>query len=645
MPDALDGDFSRSRAVLIGSWDYRRLGPVPAAEHSLNRMRSLLMSPRCGDWPKSRVSVVSNRATLGDLPHELVTWFSSAADVALFYYVGHGQYDNDDRLCLALADSSPDAIMRTTTSLTFDAVRHAFRVSKATTKIAILDCCFAEIAAGRDVLAGPEVQALPRSPGFYLMMASGEFSTAWFQSASESPQPQTFFTKYLADVIEGGIPGLPEGLTLGPIFDKVADALVRDRKPEPHCRVSDHAAHFVFARNAIAAARPATPAPARDSGSARPALTAERALVSAPSLTVTIKACTGLWHTVTDIAFSPDGRMLATAGTDKTIRLWDPATGQTAGPSLVGHSEVWRIVFGPDGRILATATADHTVRLWDVATGQPAGHPLTCPSVVFSPDGHVIAGAGADNTVQLWDPVTGWPVGDALAGHTDTVYCVAFSPDGRLLATASRDETVRLWDPVKGGQVGQPLTGHGAGVNSVAFSPDGRLIATASADHTVRLWDLAGYQQLGQPLSGHTAFVDCVAFSPDGRLLASSGSDRTVRLWDPVTHRQVGILSSDHIWLDRVAFSPDGRLLAGKNSRGKAVQLWDTVTGRPVSIPGDRARAVRSVSFSPDGRLLATARPKFVHVWHQATNSQPDGHRKDRSLARVNPSDSSGRLD
>ncbi|MGW7530621.1 caspase, EACC1-associated type [Streptomyces sp. NPDC054783] len=234
--------------MLIGTWDYRHLAPVPAAQHSLHRMRSLLTSPLCGSWPEDQVAVVDNRAKSGDLPHELVLWLRNAVDVALFYYVGHGQYDNDDRLCLALGDSSPDPVLRTTTSLTFDAVRLAFRASKAATKIAILDCCFAGLAAGHDSrLAG--THDIPRSPGFYLMMASGEFNTAWFETSAESPRPQTYFTKYLVDLIERGIPDHPAGLTLGPIFDKVADALVRDGKPAPGCRVSDHAAAFVFARN------------------------------------------------------------------------------------------------------------------------------------------------------------------------------------------------------------------------------------------------------------------------------------------------------------------------------------------------------------------------------------------------------------
>ncbi|WP_330305887.1 MULTISPECIES: caspase, EACC1-associated type [unclassified Streptomyces] len=253
MADALDGDFSRSRAVLIGTWDYTDLAAVPAAEHSLDRLQGLLTGPLCG-WPEERLLPVRNERSVGDLPHTLVENFADVADVALFYYVGHGQYDLDDKLCLALGESSQKAAFRTTTSLTFDHVRHAFRVSRAATKIAILDCCFAGLAGQREgVLSG--TGSLPPKPGSFLMMASGEFSTAWFQSAEEFEKPETYFTKYLVDVVERGIPGQGEGLRLGAIFDTVAGDLVRDRKPEPGCRTSDQASSFYFARNLAAGER------------------------------------------------------------------------------------------------------------------------------------------------------------------------------------------------------------------------------------------------------------------------------------------------------------------------------------------------------------------------------------------------------
>ncbi len=250
MDDAVDGDFSCSRAVLIGTWDFTdpQLPDIPAARHSLDRFAAMLTGP-LGRWPKNRVRTVANRRSADDFAHELVETFVEATDVALFYYVGHGQYDDEDRLCLALGESRHEDDLRTTTSLTFDEVRHAFRRSNAKTKIAILDCCSAGSAVARAGRLG-EAAALPRAPGIYLMMASGEYLPAMFQSAEETPRPETYFTKYLVDVIDRGIPGQPAGLTLGPIFDHLARALARDHRPEPHRLISDRATGFVFARNA-----------------------------------------------------------------------------------------------------------------------------------------------------------------------------------------------------------------------------------------------------------------------------------------------------------------------------------------------------------------------------------------------------------
>ncbi|MGW3493341.1 nSTAND1 domain-containing NTPase [Streptomyces sp. NPDC001020] len=337
-------------------------------------------------------------------------------------------------------------------------------------------------------------------------------------------------------------------------------------------------------------------------------------------------------------SFSPDGRILATASYDRTVRLWnvsDPTRPKLLGKPLTAHTSwVSSAVFSPDGHTLASASDDGTVRLWNVrdpARPHPLGAPLTGrPGTVyllaFSPDGHTLASASEDHTVRLWD------VRDprrpralrALTGHTAAVRSVAFSPDGRTLAAGGDDGTIRLWnmaDPRRPRQIEVVLTSHKGTVHSVAFSPDGRTLASGSADDTIQLWNVADPRHttpLGVPLTGHTGPVWSVAFSPDGTMLAAGSADSTASLWnvrDPAYPSQVGeSLTGSSGEMYTVSFSPDGRTLATGSGDNKA-RLWSIPTSDMIGSIG---------AFRPDGRVLATAaRDGKIRLWNVDTPDRP----------------------
>ena len=293
-------------------------------------------------------------------------------------------------------------------------------------------------------------------------------------------------------------------------------------------------------------------------------------------------ALEGHTHYVLSVAFSPDGRTLASGSRNGKIRLWDTDTGEHK-LTLEEHTDgVTCLAFSPDGRTLASGSWDDTVRLWDAKTGQHLQtleeHTDGVRSVVFSPDSRTLASGGYDNTIRLWDAETGQHK-PALEGHTDYIRSVVFSPDGRILASGSYDRTLRLWD-AKTGQHLQTLEGHTDGVLTVAFSPDGNTLASGSYDNTIRLWDVETGQHL-QTLEGHTSNVLSVAFSPDGNTLASGGEDNTfllyddtLRLWDARTGQHLQTLRGHTDGVTSVVFSRDGRTLAS-GSYDNTIQVWE----------------------------------------------------------------------
>jgi WD40 repeat protein/DNA-binding XRE family transcriptional regulator len=343
------------------------------------------------------------------------------------------------------------------------------------------------------------------------------------------------------------------------------------------------------------------------------------------------------------VAFSPSSKLLATAGADGTVRLWNPATGRAVGKPLHASARhgVNGVAFSPDGTLLASADGDGTVRLWNPATRRPVRPPLHASgrttarygvrAVAFSHNSKLLASGGADGTVRLWNLATGRRVGKPLhASARRGVYGVAFSPDGTLLASTGGDNTVRLWNPATDRPVGAPLPTRpgviGDAVGGVAFSPSGKLLAIAGGDGTLRLWNPATDRPIGAPHQTGAGYgVYGVAFSPDGKLLAIACADGNIRRWNPATSRPAGApiqATSPLNGVHGVAFSPDGKLLASALGDG-TVRLWNPATGRPVLAPlqiGSGNNGVSTVAFSPDGKLLAIARGNgTVRLWNPFT--------------------------
>ncbi|MEO8611879.1 MAG: protein kinase [Chloroflexota bacterium] len=289
------------------------------------------------------------------------------------------------------------------------------------------------------------------------------------------------------------------------------------------------------------------------------------------------------------VAYSPDSKILATAGGDtakvsgagdNAIRLWDTST-DTIKSVFEGHQRyITTLAFSPDGKQLASASADQTIRLWNVDTGTVI-QTLNLPqrtdwvALAYSPDGKSLASGSDSGEIYLWDIASGKVTGDPLKGHSSGIQSLAVSPDGTTLASGSDDNTVILWDIAKRTTLHDPLKGHSNTVTSVAFSPDGKKVAGGSYDETIIVWDVTTGKAIGQPYVGQTDYVTSLAFSPDGTLLASGGWDKHLLLWDVSRGERIGPPFIGHTGrITSIAFSPNGQTIATGSLDTTAI-LWD----------------------------------------------------------------------
>lgn len=359
---------------------------------------------------------------------------------------------------------------------------------------------------------------------------------------------------------------------------------------------------------------------------------------------------------VNQLAYTPDGKMLASACSDGTVRLWDAATGKPIrrfrNPSNPkpnrGLAEIRSVAISPDGKTVLGMENRETVQIWDLASGKQLKQLIGGNgfAMAFSPDGAIIAkglGGSDKKQVSIWDVASGQRI-RSFGANLRHVAALSFSPNGKSLAAGegpyrekeeASGSSVRLWDPSNGKQVHE-LKGHSGGITAVVFSADGKLVVSASYDGTIRFWNARSGRLLrmvrapedpyptpgGFPASLKGRLyggIHSLALSPDGQILASGGWDGTVRVWDTGTGKELRTMRAHGREVTGLTFAPSGTVLASA-SWHHTIRLWDPATGKEIQPRQASVSPMATIAVSPDGQVAATAcADRSILLWSLKT--------------------------
>ena len=540
-------------ALVIGNTHYKGVGELRNPE---NDARAMAKSLQDLGFEVLLCLDQTNRQMADDI--EEFGLKIEGADVALFYYSGHGAQVADQNYLLPVSFQGHSENSVKYDCLNVERVLDKLSEAKSRANIVILDAC-------RD---NPFAEAKPTSRGLAAVSAPDRtfvaYATAPGQTAADNPDGANgLFTQELLRQMEA------PGVEVEDVFKNTRTAVVEASRGKQVPFETSSLQGVVMFRPGSGGGNVAN-----GGGFHRPPISAQGRILLA-----TYKHANDVWAAV----FSPDNHYIVTGSKDTSAKVWDADSGQEI-TTFNGHSDtVTCAAFSPDGKYVVTGSIDHTAKMWDPMTGQEVrtlqGHSDGVLAVAYSPDGKYIVTASRDKTARVWDASTGKTV-FTLTGHGGWVFDAAFSPDFNYIATASDDNTVKIWEAKTGSEV-RTLKGHKSAVVSATFSPDSQFLVTGSKDKSAKIWEVSTWKNV-RTLNGHDASVTAVSFSPNGRYILTGSEDKTVKIWNFVAGTQVRTLTGHTDIITAAAYAPNGRYIV-TGSKDDTAKTWDATTGETAA--------------------------------------------------------------